>query len=109
MAETLLAVRADVLDRRRAGRARDAGEALDAREARLDGPAPRRRSTPSPAANSSFVPSSSKPLVAMRRAVPCEALVADDEVAAAADDQQRRAGGVGSAHRVDHLGVGRRG
>ena len=83
-----LAVRADVLDRRGAGRAGDAGQALDAGEARLDGAGDgvrpdlargqfQRRPREFEAAGRD----------AQRGAV--EALVADDQVAAAADDQQR--------------------
>ncbi len=104
----LLAVRPDVLDRGRARRAGDAGQALDAGQSGLHGTGDR---VGPDLARGQLQPCPDEFAAARGDAQggALEALVADDEVRAAADDQQRRAVGVGLAYGCDHLGVGRRG
>ena len=95
----LLAVGADVLDRRGADRARDAGQALDAGQAA--GHAVGHERVPRLAGGDleRWRPSRATPRVAMRTTVPGEALVGDDDVRAAGEHEQRLAGPVGRGRR----------
>ena len=92
----LLAVGADVLDRRGADRARDAGQALDARAARRPTQRATSASHGSPAATATTSPSSLDAARQHAHDGAGEALVGDDDVAAAGQDEQRLAGGVGA-------------
>ena len=108
----LLAVGADVLDRRRADAARDARQRLDAGQPVARRRRPRARPSPRrPRRRAGRArrrrAAAATPRVATRTTVPSKPVVGDDDVAAAGEHEQRLAGGVGRAHDRDELVLGR--